>query len=165
MLGHRTVAKGHLKDLLNRDRKTKKKIKADKEKVLERMRAGFSAFRYMDQSETKTKFNKIVKDVWEQFKFAEAVYNKKHPDAKVQLADLWIEWLTAYYAKVEEVFVKNAKDMITEVRFHMDGLKDYLAREVLTTVRNFEKEADDAAKIHIDTSGFPKMGDVDMGGT
>ena len=165
MLGHRTVAKSYLKELLNRDRKTKKKIKADKEKVLDRMRGGFSTFRYMQQSKTKKKLNKIVKDIWVQFKFAESVYNKKHPNDKVQLADLWIEWLKDYYAKVEEVFVKNVQEMIAEVRFHMDGLKDYLAREVLRTMRSFENQARVAARIHIDTSGFPKNGEVDMGGT
>ncbi|KAM6527646.1 hypothetical protein FALCPG4_008697 [Fusarium falciforme] len=83
MRGHRTVSQAHLKELLERKRKTKKEIKEDSEKVLARMRAGFTAFRYLQWEETQKKLNKIAKDVFVQLKFAEAVYNKKNPDKKV----------------------------------------------------------------------------------
>jgi hypothetical protein len=66
---------------------------------------------------------------------------------------------------MEETYVKNVQDMVAEVRFQMDGLNDYLAREVRINMRSFEKQAQVTAYIHIDTSGFPTNGDVDMGGT
>ncbi|KAJ4142853.1 hypothetical protein NW754_010292 [Fusarium falciforme] len=67
----------------------------------------FSTFKYLQLDEVKKKLNKIVKDVWVQFQFAESVYNKKNPNNRVQLADHWIEWIKDYYAQVEEIFVKN----------------------------------------------------------
>lgn len=84
----------------------------------------------------------------------------------MQLGNLWIDWIKDYYVEVEKKFVKNVLDMVIEVRFLLDGLNDYQAREARMTMRSFEKQANHAARfIHIDTSGFPTIGDVDMGGT
>ncbi|KAJ4228745.1 hypothetical protein NW757_014138 [Fusarium falciforme] len=169
MQGYRTVSKVHLRELLERKRKTKKEIKEDSEKVLDRMRAGFAAFKYLKMDDTKKKLDKIVKDVFEQFKFAETVYNQKYPDRKeVKLSSLWIEWIKDYYGEMERKLVKNVGEMVTEARFLLDGLNDYPAREAFMTLRSFEKQAEHAPKyLRIDTSGFPTIGDedVDIGGT
>lgn len=69
---------------------------------------------------------------------------------------------------MERKLVKNVGEMVTEARFLLDGLNDYLAREAFMTLRSFEKQAEYAPKyLRIDTSGFPTIGDedVDMGGT
>ncbi|KAM5351164.1 hypothetical protein ACJ41O_003887 [Fusarium nematophilum] len=162
---HRTVGQDHLKELLERDGKSKKKIKQDSEIVIARMRAGFSTFWYMNLDVTKKKFNKIVKDVRVQFEFAESVYNKKNPKEKVRLADLWIEWTKDYYMEVEETFIRNVLDMVAEVRFELDGLNDDLAKEARMAMKSFELQGNAWYGIKIDTSGFPTDGDTDMGGT
>ncbi|EGU73086.1 hypothetical protein FOXB_16401 [Fusarium oxysporum f. sp. conglutinans Fo5176] len=80
---HRTIAKRFLPFLLATAGKTKEEIEDGRSKVLSRIRAGFSVFRYMQTEETKDKLNKIVKDIRVQFKFAELVYNKKYPNERV----------------------------------------------------------------------------------
>ncbi|TVY67892.1 hypothetical protein Focb16_v003051 [Fusarium oxysporum f. sp. cubense] len=80
---HRTIAKRYLPFLLATAGKTKEEIEDGRSKVLSRIRAGFSVFRYMQKEETKDKLNKIVKDIRVQFKFAELVYNKKYPNERV----------------------------------------------------------------------------------
>ncbi|EWY84234.1 hypothetical protein FOYG_13994 [Fusarium oxysporum NRRL 32931] len=78
-----TIAKRHLPFLLATAGKTKEEIEDGRSKVLSRIRAGFSMFRYMQKEETKDKLNKFVKDIRVQFKFAESAYNKKYPNEKV----------------------------------------------------------------------------------
>ncbi|EXA32961.1 hypothetical protein FOVG_15771 [Fusarium oxysporum f. sp. pisi HDV247] len=79
---HRTIAKRFLPFLFATAGKTKEEIEDGRSKVLSRIRAGFSVFRYMQTEETKDKLNKIVKDIRVQFKFAELVYNKKYPNER-----------------------------------------------------------------------------------
>jgi len=80
---HRTIAKRYLPFLLATAGKTKEEIEDGRSKVLSRIPAGFSVFRYMQKEQTKDKLNKIVKDIRVQFKFAELVYNKNYPNARV----------------------------------------------------------------------------------
>ncbi|EMT62866.1 hypothetical protein FOC4_g10001062 [Fusarium odoratissimum] len=162
---HRTIAKRYLPFLLATAGKTKEEIEDDRSKVLSRIRAGFSVFRYMQKEETKDKLNKIVKDIRVQFKFAESVYNKKYPNEKVQLADYWIEWITDYYALVSKKFRENMLAMATEVREEVKGIKDDWAKNMRGYMQAFEKQAKNEALTLIDTSGFSKDDDTEMGGT
>lgn len=168
MQGHRTVGKNHLSDLLARKGKSQKEIKENTRRVLDRIRAGFSVFLYFDQERTHTKLNKIVKDVWVQLKFAESVYNKKNPNNKVQIANFWIEWITDHFAHMETKFKTNVQEMVKEVRFELQDLKDDLTKAVLNVVGSFEKQAKSTWRVHVTTDGFPKIetdGDTEMGGT
>lgn len=162
---HRTIAKRYLPFLLATAGKTKEEIEDGRSKVLSRIRAGFSVFRYMQKEETKDKLNKIVKDIRVQFKFAESVYNKKYPNEKVQLADYWIEWITDYYALVSKKFRENMLAMATEVREEIKGIKDDWAKNMRGYMQAFEKQAKNEALTLIDTSGFSKDDDTEMGGT
>ncbi|KAF4969335.1 hypothetical protein FSARC_3410 [Fusarium sarcochroum] len=163
----RTVGDRNLEKYMTREGKSEADIKRAGETVTSRMRAGFSVFWYMGLTPVKDKFKQIVKDVHVQFKFAESVYNKKHPNEKVQLADYWIEWITNYYAQVVKKFKENVTDQIAEVRALLDGVDDDEADGVRYIMDQFETQLENAFRIRIDTSGFPTFGDGDteMGGT
>lgn len=168
MQGYRTVGKNHLRDLLVRKGKSQREIKENTRRVLDRIRAGFSVFQYFDLDGAHKKLDKIVKDVWVQFKFAESVYNEKNPNNKVQLANFWIEWITDHFAHVETKFKTNVQDMVKEVRFELQDLKDDMTKAVLDVVGSFEKQAKVNWRVHVRTDGFPQIdtdGDTDMGGT
>ncbi|KAJ4176347.1 hypothetical protein NW755_014461 [Fusarium falciforme] len=168
MQGYRTVGKNHLRDLLVRKGKSQREIKENTRRVLDRIRAGFSVFQYFDLDRAHKKLDKIVKDVWVQFKFAESVYNEKNPNNKVQLANFWIEWITDHFAHVETKFKTNVQDMVKEVRFELQDLKDDMTKAVLDVVGSFEKQAKVNWRVHVRTDGFPQIdtdGDTDMGGT
>lgn len=161
----------------DRSDKTDQKIKDDYEVVLSRLRAAFSAFEYINMDESKTRLNKIIKDIYVQFKFAEKVYNEKYPDDKVQLANYWIEWITNYYARV----VRKFKDNVMEVFRLIDSLtdaaedqKDSIIVQLYPTLLKLVEKRRDRQWMRIDTSGFPAIdspvtgdedGDEEMGGT
>ncbi|KAK2675032.1 hypothetical protein RAB80_010016 [Fusarium oxysporum f. sp. vasinfectum] len=142
---HRTIAKRFLPFLLATAGKTKEEIEDGRSKVLSRIRAGFSVFRYMQKEETKDKLNKIVKDIRVQFKFAELVYNKKYPN--------------------EKKFRENMLAMATEVREEIKGIKDDWAKNMRGYMQTFEKQAKNEALTLIDTRGFLKDDNTEMGGT
>ncbi|EGU73090.1 hypothetical protein FOXB_16405 [Fusarium oxysporum f. sp. conglutinans Fo5176] len=161
---NRMVAEDYLPTLVGTAGKSKEEIIGDRSKVLSRMRGGFSVFRYMQMDETKKKLNKIVKDLRTQFKFAESVYNKRYPNEKVQLADYWIEWITDYYALVSKRFRENTLDMVSEVRTELEGNTQKWAEIMRVNMRAYETQARNQALTFIDTSGFPKDDDTEMGG-
>ncbi|KAL9560672.1 hypothetical protein ACKAV7_015163 [Fusarium commune] len=162
---YRMIAEDYLPTLVGTAGKSKEEIRDDRSKVLSRIRGGFSVFRYLQMDETKKKLNKIVKDLRTQFKFAESVYNKKYPNDKVHLADYWIEWITDYYALVSKRFRKNTLDMVSEVRAELEGNTEQWAESMRINMRAYEKQARNEALTFIDTSGFPKDDDTEMGGT
>ena len=161
---NRMVAEDYLPTLVGTAGKSKEGIIGDRSKVLSRMRRGFSVFRYMQIDETKKKLNKIVKDLQTQFKFAESVYNKRYLNEKVQLADYWIEWITDYYALVSKRFRENTLDMVSEVRTELEGNTQKWAEIMRVNMRAYETQARNQALTFIDTSGFPKDDDTEMGG-
>ncbi|KAH7195298.1 hypothetical protein DER44DRAFT_536499 [Fusarium oxysporum] len=163
----RYPGKQSLKTYLARGSKSKEMIKEDGQIVTSRIRAAFSVLWYLNLVPAKEKFNKAVKDVYVQFKFAESVYNKKYPNEKVQLANLWVEWLKDYYAEVLKTWKENVTNQIKEIREALEGVEDELADEVRTTAQHFEDQLKVPFRIKIDTRGFPALGngDTEMGGT
>ncbi|WKT51506.1 hypothetical protein QSH57_016476 [Fusarium oxysporum f. sp. vasinfectum] len=161
---NRMVAEDYLPTLVGTAGKSKEEIIGDRSKVLSCMRGGFSMFRYMQIDETKKKLNKIVKDLQTQFKFAESVYNKRYLNKKVQLADYWIEWITDYYALMSKRFRENTLDMVSEVRTELEGNTQKWAEIMRVNMRAYETQARNQALTFIDTSGFPKDDDTEMGG-
>ncbi|KAJ3535964.1 hypothetical protein NM208_g6914 [Fusarium decemcellulare] len=162
---HRVVEKAKLAELMKKDGKSQKQLWDNAKKIFARIRAGFSAFRYMQLDPTKKKFNNIVKDIRVQFEFAESVYNKKYPDEKVQLADYWIEWLKDYYAHVKTKAKANMLDIVAEMRAEVQGDTGSKAKMIRTVLGSFEKQAINGWEMDIEISGFPTDGDTDMGGT
>ncbi|KAF5591120.1 hypothetical protein FPCIR_6195 [Fusarium pseudocircinatum] len=162
---NRMVADDYLPTLVGTAGKSKEEIISHRSKLLSRMRAGFSVFKYMEMDETKKKLNRIVKDLRTQFKFAESVYNKKYPNEKVQLADYWIEWITDYYALVSKRFRENTLEMVTEVRNEIEGNTQRMDEIMRVHMRAYETQAGNQGATSIDTSGFRKDDDTEMGGT
>ncbi|KAJ4087133.1 hypothetical protein NW760_013788 [Fusarium oxysporum] len=155
-------------------------INDDYETIIKRTRAAFSSIEYMNLEECVTRLNKIVKDIYIQFKFAENVYNDANPPNdpadKVQLANYWLEWITDYYAHVITTFKKNIKletDKMTEMLKKEDNPPAMVEQwEVIIDV--FLQMRDDDNRMSLDTSGFPAFdsrfnededGDEEMGGT
>ncbi|KAM0548844.1 hypothetical protein ACHAPJ_009700 [Fusarium lateritium] len=124
-----------------------------------------SVFQYLKLDETKTKLNKIVRDIRVQFEFAESVYNNRYPDEKVQLADFWIEWITDHYAHVQKKFKSNMLDMVAEIRENLEGDESNLAKTMNGFANTFEKAVNSGVLVNIDTSGFATDGDTEMGNT
>ncbi|KAM5357975.1 hypothetical protein ACJZ2D_015718 [Fusarium nematophilum] len=142
---------------LKPDDKSKAQWKQDARVIIGRIRGRFSVFTYMNLPETLVRLNKIVKDIYVQLKFAENVYNKRHPGENVQLANYWLEWITDYYAKVVIEFKENITDMVAQIHELMEdgGVDEGHASQMREMMAQFQEMADDRARIRIDTSGFP----------
>lgn len=153
----RRPADTSIEKYLKRDDKTTNKWKADVRIVIGRTRSRFSVFKYINLPQTKVRLNKIVKDVYVQFKFAEDVYNRGHPGENVQIANYWLEWIKDYFEKVISEFKKNMKENVSMVKELLKDLriKEIYAREMRDMMDMFQEMADDAHEIQIDTSGFP----------
>jgi hypothetical protein len=151
--------------------------------VISRIRAAFSTLEYMNLDDTKTRLNKIVKDVYIQFKYAENVYNDAYPPDdpadKVQIANYWLEWITDYYEHLITKFKENVSNMIAEmanmVESELEDDPDF-ADDVWRVIRRFRERRDDNNRVKLDISGFPAYdtridggkdedGDEEMGGT
>ncbi|RGP69882.1 hypothetical protein FLONG3_7637 [Fusarium longipes] len=143
--------------------------------IFSRIRASFAVFSYMNLDETRTRLNRIIKDVYVQFKFAENVYNKKHPGEKVQLANYWLEYMTDHFAKVVSKFRTNIEGMDTQIEGLMkkhDVEEKYVVR-ARGLMAQFKEMANNRDVVRIDTTGFPAFnspitdddGDEEMGGT
>jgi hypothetical protein len=115
-------------------------------------------FQYMKQPEFLEKFNKIVKDVYLQFKFAEKVFNRNSPE-NVRLADYWLEWITDYYAYVVRTFKSNMIDMIADARDLARDHNDSNAKMLRYNLLQFERRLGTPGYVAIDTTGFPSPGD------
>ncbi|KAF4437569.1 hypothetical protein F53441_13000 [Fusarium austroafricanum] len=104
------------------------------------------------------RLNKIVKDAYVQFKFAEDVYNARNPNKpKVQLANHWLEWITNYYRKVVSKLKENimkAMNQIDEV-MEDENISQGKKGEWIEIQAQYQLLADDADLMRIDTSGFP----------
>jgi len=175
-----------VRDYFDRSGKNDQKIKDDYEVVLSRLRAAFSAFEYINMDESKTRLNKIIKDIYVQFKFAEKVYNEKYPDDKVQLANYWIEWITNHYAHVVRRFKDNVAGvfrLIADLTGEEGRVDDPLIIQIVPSLVDLMEKRNDREWMRIDTSGFPAIdspvtgdedgdeemgdgdGDEEMGGT
>ncbi|RMJ03310.1 hypothetical protein CDV36_015165 [Fusarium kuroshium] len=137
--------------------KSKDEWKKDARVIIGRIRGRFSVFKYMNLPKTLVRLNKIVKDVYMQLKFAEKVYNERHPDEDVQLANYWIDWITEYYAKVVREFKDNMTDMVAQINelLEDEGVEERHASQMREMLAQFQEMADDSDQIRIDTSGFP----------
>jgi len=152
----------------------KKKIKNNYRTILFRMRAGFSVLEYMRLDETRTRLNKIVKDVYVQFKFAETVYNRRYPGEKVHLANYWLDWIKDYLEQVAIKAKVHIEAMIKQVKGELDQLPDNspYARNLRDSIDDYEVKVNEQHRMTIDTSGFPAFnspitdedGDEEMGG-
>ncbi|KAM5349375.1 hypothetical protein ACJ41O_005880 [Fusarium nematophilum] len=130
---------------LKPDDKSKAQWKQDARVIIGRIRGRFSVFTYMNLPETLVRLNKIVKDIYVQLKFAENVYNKRHPGENVQLANYWLEWITDYYAKVVIEFKENITDMVAQIHELMEdgGVDEGHASQMREMMAQFQEMADD----------------------
>jgi hypothetical protein len=164
-----------LKRVKKSGKKSVEEFKEDIRVITYRIRSSFAVFAYMNLDETRTRLNRIIKDVYVQFKFAENVYNKKHPGEKVQLANYWLEYMTDHFAKVVSKFRTNIEGMVTQVEglMNKDDVEEKYAVQMRDIMAEFRTMANDRALVRIDTTGFPAFnspitdddGDEEMGGT
>ncbi|KAF5720971.1 hypothetical protein FMUND_3874 [Fusarium mundagurra] len=145
-----------IKKYMTKGNKERKKLKQDVRVVIKRIRATFSLFAYMNLDETRTRLNKIVKDVYVQFKFAENVYNEKHPGARVQIANYWLEWIADHYEKVVRTFKDNISKIIDQINelIVASGFEDGDVAQIRAIMSQFQ-DLRDGTLPRIDTSGFP----------
>ncbi|KAF5985649.1 hypothetical protein FCOIX_2003 [Fusarium coicis] len=98
--------------------------------------------------------NKIVKDVYVQFKFAENVYNEKHPGDRVQIANYWLEWIADHFEKVVRTFKGNISKIVDQINELANDFEDGHAVQVRALMSQFQ-DLRDGTLPRIDTSGFP----------
>ncbi|KAF5692426.1 chitinase [Fusarium denticulatum] len=149
----RRPSKKSIGDKMEMDERSKKEWKQDCRVIIKRIRSSFSLFEYMGLDETRTRLNKIVKDVYIQFKFAENVYNERHPGASVQLANYWLEWVKDHFEKVVRTFKSNIAKIVDQVDKLANDFEDGHARQLRGVLSEFQVLADGLTRI--DTSGFP----------
>ncbi|KAL6354004.1 hypothetical protein LRP88_12635 [Fusarium phalaenopsidis] len=167
-------------EYLERGDKSHDDWKSDCRVIIKRVRASFSVLVYMNLPKTLVRLNKIVKDVYVQFKFAEDVWNGRHPGNRVQLANYWLDWIKKYYARVVSKFKANIAKAMAQIDKVMadDDMPDGYAVQWLELMAQFEEMAENADLMRIDTSGFPAFNspitetedieedeDTEMGGT
>ena len=131
----------------------RKNIKNNYRTILFRMRAGLSVFGYMRLAETRTRLNKIVKDVYVQFKFAETVYNRRYPGEKVQLANYWLDWIKGHLEQVGIKAKGHFEAMIKQVKDELDQLPDTspFATNFRDCINDYEVKVNKRGRMTIDT--------------
>ncbi|RSL46519.1 hypothetical protein CEP51_015917 [Fusarium floridanum] len=145
-------------EYLERGDKSHADWKSDCRVIIKRVRASFSVLVYMNLPKTLVRLKKIVKDVYVQFKFAEDVWNGRHPGNRVQLANYWLDWIKKYYARVVSKFKANIAKAMAQIDKVMadDDMPDGYAVQWLELMAQFEEMAENAGLMRIDTSVTPR---------